>query len=81
MQKTTLYLSDEQHAALKHVARRTGRRRAELIREAVDEYLERCPLPLPTSIGIISDPNLRAEDVDDWLKENWHPEKDWGPEE
>jgi len=81
MQKTTLYLSDEQHAALKHAAKRTGRRRADLIREAVDRYLEDQPTQLPRSIGIISDPDLRATDIDDWLKENWHPEKDWGPEE
>jgi hypothetical protein len=80
MQKTTLYLSDEQHAALKYLARRTSRRRADLIREAVDDYLSRQPRQMPRSIGIISDPNLRAVDIDDWLKENWHPDRDWQTE-
>lgn len=80
MQKTTLYLSDEQHAELKFIAKRTGRRRAELIRQAVDDYLKRQPRELPRSIGMGSDPDLKATEIDEWLAKNWHPEADWGPE-
>jgi hypothetical protein len=35
MQKTTVYLEDSQVAALRRLARETGRSQAELIREAV----------------------------------------------
>lgn len=76
MQKTTLYLSAEQQAGLKQAARRTGRRRADLIREAVDDYLSRQPRELPRSIGMGHDPDLNATDIDDWLKRSWHPEDD-----
>ena len=41
MTRTQIYLTDEQRDSLGNQAARTGRAISELIREALDEYLER----------------------------------------
>ena len=81
MQKTTLYLADDQAIALKHFAKRTGRRRADVIREAVADYLTRQPEPpLPSSIGSGHDGKLSGTDSEKWLEQNWRPEATWRAE-
>jgi hypothetical protein len=54
MEKTTLYLTEELQAELRALARRTGRPQAQLIRDAVAEYVARAERPWPRSIGIVS---------------------------
>jgi len=73
MEKTTLYLPLELQQALRHAARRSHRSQAELVREAIRDYLSEERVPLPRSIGVVSDGSLNSEDVDDWLRENWDP--------
>ena len=41
MQRTNLFLTEKQIAALKAVAKKTGLTYSELIRRAIDEYLKR----------------------------------------
>lgn len=41
MEKTTVYLDEKAYRRLKQIARREGRRPAELVREAVAEYAVR----------------------------------------
>ena len=76
MRKTTVYLTDEQLSGLEAISRRKHRPKADLIREAVEEYIVDERPPLPGWIGMINDDDdsLRADNVDEWLKENWHPE-------
>ena len=71
MNKTTVYLPDELQRGLKDVARRTGRRPAELIRAAIEEFLRVQERPLPRSVGAGEDPELAARDSEDWLRANW----------
>jgi len=49
--KTTVYLDAEDYQRLKNVARREGRKPAELVREAIAEYADRRSQNRPRSIG------------------------------
>lgn len=71
MEKTTLYLPKQLQRELKDAARRTGRPQAELVREALTEYLAKQERPLPSFVGSIDDPNMiQASEAKRWLREN-----------
>ena len=71
MNKTTIYLPDELQRGIRDVARRTGRRPAELIRAAIEQFLREQHRPLPRSIGAGEDVEVAARDSEDWLRANW----------
>ncbi len=71
MHKTTLYLSDDLRLTLEAAARRTGRAQADLIREALRNYLEALAPPVGRSIGAGEDSALSARDSEDWLRRHW----------
>jgi predicted transcriptional regulator len=71
MDKTTLYLPNELRRALKDAARRSGRAQADLVREALQQYLAKQPRPWPKSIGAGSDGRISAQDSEDWIREHW----------
>jgi len=50
-QKTTVYLNAADYQRLKTMARRQGRKPAELVREAVAVYARRKSAALPRSLG------------------------------
>ena len=68
MEKTTVYLDQGDYRRLKQIARRDGRKPAELVREAVAEYAVRHGRKrlLPRSVGSfgsrLGDLSERAED-------------------
>ena len=70
MNKTTLYLpSDLQRA--QDCDWGTGRRQADIVREALELFLrEQKPL-FPRSIGIGEDTELAARDSEAWLEAEW----------
>ena len=49
--KTTVYLDGDDYELLKNIARREGRKPAELVREAAGEYARRHSSALPRSLG------------------------------
>jgi predicted transcriptional regulator len=59
---------------VKEVARRMGRRPAELIRAAIEEFLRAQDQPLPRSLGAGEDAKLAARDSEDWLRSQWDRE-------
>jgi hypothetical protein len=69
--KTTIYLTPELQRGVAEVARRTGRRPAELIRAAIEEFLRAQGRPLPRSLGAGEDPELAARDSEVWLQQQW----------
>lgn len=71
MEKTTLYLPERLQRTLREAAQRAGRPQAELVREALDAYLAERPRPRPRSIGMLNDPELRAEEAKRWIHERW----------
>ncbi|CAN5894296.1 hypothetical protein BH23ACT11_BH23ACT11_26070 [soil metagenome] len=71
MEKTTLYLTAEIQRGLKEIAKRNGRPQAELIREALSEYLEKSGRPSLRSVGAGQDSELAARKTEDWLDHEW----------
>lgn len=69
--KTTIYLTDIQRRRLREAARRSGRRQADVIRSALDAYLDAEQPVRPQSIGAGSDETLGADDTEAWLHERW----------
>ncbi len=70
--KTTLYLSPETQRGLRDLARRTGRHQADVIREALDLYLQQhVERARPRSIGAGEDAELTATNSEDWLRARW----------
>jgi len=41
--RTQIYLTEEEQSRLRSLSRRTGRKRSELIRSAIDEFLSHIP--------------------------------------
>jgi hypothetical protein len=71
MLKTTVYLPERIQQALADAAHLAGRPQAELIREALETYLDRVPRPELLSIGIADDPTVSGRDSAAWLREQW----------
>lgn len=75
MEKTTLYLPADLLATYSSLSRKQRRAKAELMRDALREYVERQEYQLPEWVGMIeSDDEVTARNVKDWLRENWKPE-------
>lgn len=72
MLKTTVYLPERVQQALADAARHSGRPQAELIRAALESYLDRIPRPELLSIGIVDDPSVTGRDSEEWLRRHWH---------
>ncbi|MHB8399061.1 MAG: ribbon-helix-helix protein, CopG family [Candidatus Limnocylindrales bacterium] len=71
MDKTTLYLTPELRRRLREAARRTGRPQADVIRSALDAYLDTGQANRPLSIGAGEDGELDAAATETWLREHW----------
>lgn len=74
MNKTTIYLSDDQMSALDAVSRKQGTPKAQLIREAIEQYVVDQSDNLPGAAGIFADDEVNSTNLDDWLTANWRPE-------
>jgi len=71
VEKTTLYMPAELQQGLRALARRTGRPQAELIREAIAEYVGTQERPLPRSIGAGTGGGVSGADSEAWLHDQW----------
>ena len=71
MEKTTIYLPGEIQRALRDEGRRSGRAQAELIREALGEYLAKRPHPLPRSVGVAADGTVTGRRSEAWIRRQW----------
>ena len=77
MERTTVYLPLELKISIKTAAKRRGSSEAEVIRDALEQYLadHDRKRPRPKSIGVASSGRIQSENLEDWLAENW--ERDW----
>ncbi|HUY98237.1 MAG TPA: ribbon-helix-helix protein, CopG family [Verrucomicrobiae bacterium] len=73
MHKTTVYVPEAMDHELRETARRDGRPAAELIREAITDYLARHQRPRPASIGVLASlpPGVDATNVKGWVRGEW----------
>ncbi len=74
MVSTTVDLPAELRWSLAAMARESGRDEAEIVREALERFLNDRPRPRPRSVGIVDDPDLDGVDTEDWLRANWRSE-------
>lgn len=76
MIKTTIHIPADEMAALEALAKSEARPKAQLIREALSQYVAERGRKLPDWIGMIEDDDgtLTSDNVDEWLRANWHPE-------
>lgn len=71
MQKTTLYLPDALNQRLKVEAKRQNKSQAELMREALESYIQQQPRALPRSLGLADDAGISAAESEDWIHARW----------
>jgi Arc/MetJ-type ribon-helix-helix transcriptional regulator len=71
MEKTTVYLPSHLQRALKEAARSEKRPQAEVLRNALEDYLARRKRPLLRSVGIGEDRDLSGTESEDWLRAEW----------
>ncbi len=78
MKKTTLSLEEDVLAEIKLMSRSQGRSQAEILREAIDDYLERRRSELPSIFGKGSGGKFHGADSEDWLlKTGIHVDHAW----
>ncbi len=73
VEKTTVYLPKELQQALRAASKKAGRPQADLIREALEQYLERSNQgrPLPAWVGSVDVPGTEAGALKRELRQRW----------
>lgn len=71
VEKTTLYLPAELQRRLREAAQSARRPQAELVREALDEYLAARPSPRPRSVGMGTDGEVGSAEAKRWVRSRW----------
>lgn len=77
MKRTTIFLPDHLRIRLEVAAKRQGRPQAELVREALTEYLEKDEPPWPSFIGAFTtkpefaDDGYDSSNIKDWLRSEY----------
>jgi len=76
MKRTSVYLTDDLDRLLQEMARRTHRPRAEIVRDALSQYLDGQPRPWPRSVGMgtDADPSVTSDNVTQWVRDQWRRE-------
>ncbi len=74
VEKTTLYLPSDLQRRLRAAAQSSRRPQAELVREALDAYLEERPSGRPRSVGMGSDGALGSGAAKGWVRSRWREE-------
>jgi len=70
VEKTTLYLPPELMTAFAALAHKQRRAKAELMRDALRQYVERQEYQLPDWVGMIaSDNKVNSSNVKEWLRD------------
>jgi len=73
MKRTTMFLTDDLERKLQEVALRLKRPQAEVVREALAEYLYAHDKPWPSSVGLgaNSDPSVTSDNIKEWVRDRW----------
>ena len=73
MKRTTIFLTDDIERLLRDTAQRTQRPQAEIVRDALTQYLRAQTGPWPRSVGMgnNSDPAMTSDNVSEWIRAQW----------
>jgi predicted transcriptional regulator len=76
MKRTTIFLTEDLERRLQETARRTRRPQAEIVRDALSQYLHGQTRPWPRSVGVgeNADRAVTSENVKGWVRERWRQE-------
>jgi hypothetical protein len=74
MERTTVYFPEDLRNKVAALSRQSGRSQAQILREAVQAYVDREYRPTLKSLGLGDNPDVSATDTDEWLRENWRPD-------
>jgi predicted transcriptional regulator len=76
MKRTTIFLPEDLERMLQETARRTHRTQAEIVREALAQYLAADRRPWPRSIGMgkSADRSVTSDNVKEWVRGQWRRE-------
>jgi predicted DNA-binding protein len=74
MEKTTMYLPPEMHRRLEEAAKRSGQAQADIIREALQVWLDNQEQPTLRSLGAAKSNEITGRTARAWLRKNWHQE-------
>jgi len=82
MKRMAIFLTDDLEHFLYETARRTRRSQAEIVREALSQYLQAQSRPWPRSIamGNNSDGSVTSDNVKEWIHDQCDREVDEAPE-
>jgi Ribbon-helix-helix protein, copG family len=69
MKRTTVFLQPSLRKRLAELAQRSGRPQAKIVRQALEQYLDQEPLPMPESIGTVSDPTMSGAKIREYRRE------------
>lgn len=70
MEKTAVYLMPGTLERLHHASKRHGMPQAEIIRQAVEQFLDNDDIPEMRSIGIASSDEITGRTAKAWLRAN-----------
>src|SRR5947209_5396558 len=78
MKRTTIFLPEDLEHLLQETARRSRKPQAEIVREALTQYLAKQARPWPRSVGMASDPDesVDSANVKEWIRGRWRRELD-----
>ena len=78
MKRTTVFLPEDLERLLQETARRTNRPQAEIVREALAQYLRAQPRPWPCSVGMGKNPDrsITSDNIKEWVRERWRGERE-----
>jgi predicted transcriptional regulator len=73
MRRTTIFLTEDLDRQLQEAARRAHRPQAEIVREALAQYLRAQARPWPRSVGMgkNDDPSVTSNNVKEWVRDTW----------
>ncbi len=74
MKKTTIYLPEDIVIEIKALSVRDRRSEAELIRDALSNYVREQRSHLPAFVGMVHDEGFRGRDDERYLDDHWKPE-------
>lgn len=74
MHKSTISLPDEIVHEIRSISSSEGRSEAEIVRAALDAYVERRRSDVPAIFGTFSGGTIGAAKSEDWLRDHWNRE-------
>ena len=71
MERTTVYFPASLRKRVADLSRRMEKPQAQILRDAVEAYVDQQSRPPMRSIGSVSDPTISGAESEEFLRRNW----------